>query len=100
MAGAEIVLGLRKQVEAFLVDAPSSSPTRGRLTMHKRARVVGLLVEAERVVGAIVERGGRNESVRAANVVIATGGYAADRSPTSLLAENRPDLLSLPTTNG
>lgn len=33
-------------------------------------------------------------------VVIATGGFAADYSPDGLLASVRPDLLTLPTTNG
>jgi hypothetical protein len=37
---------------------------------------------------------------RAGQVVVATGGYAADRSAHSILAEQRPDLLRLPTTNG
>ncbi len=33
-------------------------------------------------------------------VVIATGGFAADFSPSGVLASVRPDLLKLPTTNG
>jgi succinate dehydrogenase/fumarate reductase flavoprotein subunit len=33
-------------------------------------------------------------------VILATGGFAADFSPEGLLAKYRPDLLSLPTTNG
>lgn len=34
------------------------------------------------------------------DTVLATGGFANDRSPSSLLAQHRPDLLRFPTTNG
>jgi succinate dehydrogenase/fumarate reductase flavoprotein subunit len=36
----------------------------------------------------------------ARSVLVATGGYASDFTNTSLLRRFRPDLVSLPTTNG
>jgi hypothetical protein len=33
-------------------------------------------------------------------VLIATGGYASDYTPDSLLTKHRPDLLKYATTNG
>lgn len=37
---------------------------------------------------------------RAKHVVLATGGFAADRTQSSLLAQHRPDLLDMPATFG
>ena len=52
------------------------------------------------VVGVRFVVGGELKTLRARHTVLATGGYANDRTPTSLLAEHRPDLLRFPTTNG
>ncbi|KAJ7749799.1 Flavocytochrome c, partial [Mycena maculata] len=65
----------------------------------KSARVVKLLEEDGTVVGVEYESGGENTTARG-TVILATGGYAADFSPTGLLAQHRPDLLALSTTNG
>ncbi|KAL7570465.1 hypothetical protein ACA910_004250 [Epithemia clementina (nom. ined.)] len=40
------------------------------------------------------------QQLYADHVILATGGFAADRSPQSFLAQYRPDLLSWPTTAG
>jgi glycine/D-amino acid oxidase-like deaminating enzyme len=55
--------------------------------MLKKTRVSRLLTdEAYRVVGVVTAAGA---SMHAEAVVIATGGYAADRTSASLLAETR-----------
>ncbi|KAJ7056026.1 Flavocytochrome c [Mycena amicta] len=68
----------------------------------KNARAVRLLVseDGEAVDGVEYSVDGVLTSVRGDAVILATGGYAADFSPTSLLATHRPDLLALATTNG
>lgn len=42
----------------------------------------------------------QSTSIEATNVVLATGGFAADRSPGSLLAANCPEYLHMPATFG
>ncbi|KAF9457816.1 Flavocytochrome c [Collybia nuda] len=65
----------------------------------KNARVMRLLEDAGRVIGVEYETvDGKVEEH--GDVIIATGGYAADFSAGGLLATHRPDLLPLSTTNG
>ncbi|KAJ6484637.1 Flavocytochrome c [Mycena sanguinolenta] len=70
-----------------------------RVEIVKNARVVRLSEEKDTVVGVEYEVGGSRIEVKG-NVLLATGGYAADTSPAGLLARYRPDLLPLATTNG
>ncbi|KAF7292072.1 Flavocytochrome C [Mycena indigotica] len=65
------------------------------------ARVTRLLEEEGHIVGVEYRNmAGETVVVRGEGVILATGGYAADLSPDSLIAKHRPDLLSLSTTNG
>jgi len=66
----------------------------------KKANVTKLLKEGEKIIG--VEYTSPDGSVHSeyGPVIIATGGYAADFSSTSLLKKYRPDIYDLPTTNG
>ena len=75
--------------------------TQGKLArILTKARVTRLLSDdAGRVVGVEYEQDGQTRREQGA-VIIATGGFAADFSPDGVLASVRPDLLSLPTTNG
>jgi succinate dehydrogenase/fumarate reductase flavoprotein subunit len=57
-----------------------------------RGRVAG--VAAEEVAT------GDWREVRGGETALATGGFANDRTGSSLLAAHRPDLLARPTTNG
>ncbi|KAJ7679675.1 FAD binding domain-containing protein [Mycena rosella] len=70
-----------------------------RAEIVKSARVVRLLEDAGSVVGVEYEAGGALVEARG-TVVLATGGYAADFRPGGLLAQHRPELLPLSTTNG
>jgi len=64
-----------------------------------KARVTELITEGKEIVGVVYEKSGKTEKVYGP-VIICTGGFAADFSPTGILAKVRPDLLNLPTTNG
>merc|ERR1719386_474130 len=65
-----------------------------------KARVFQLLTNSSGdCVGCIYERGGL-EFQEHGPVILATGGFGADFTQNSLLAQYRPDLMHLPTTNG
>ncbi|KAJ7753003.1 Flavocytochrome c [Mycena metata] len=101
--GWAITSALMKKLTA-LADA-AAAETAGqspRVEIIKSARVVRLLEDGGAVVGVEYElSGGVGDIISArGNVILATGGYAADSSPTGLLAQHRPELLALSTTNG
>merc|ERR1719446_1741226 len=100
MIGAELIYALQREVRKFEAS--------GQLTLLLGCRVTKLLggaaaadgsrrriegVEYEDAAGTVVQ-------LRAPNTVLATGGFANDRTETSLLVKHRPDLLRFPTTNG
>merc|ERR1719399_334161 len=65
-----------------------------------KARVTKLLTNnTGDVVGCFYERSGA-EFQEHGPVIIASGGFGADFTKDSLLAQYRPDLMHLPTTNG
>ncbi|KAK7045164.1 fumarate reductase [Favolaschia claudopus] len=71
-----------------------------RVEIVKGAKVVKLLEEGGAVVGVEYETEGNTITAKGDAVILATGGYAADFTPTGILATHRPDLLPLSTTNG
>jgi flavocytochrome c len=65
-----------------------------------KARVIELLTSSDGAcVGVAFEKSGQIFQEHGP-VILATGGFGADFSGESLLAQFRPDLLHLPTTNG
>lgn len=62
------------------------------------SRMTGLITEGDKVIGAKYEKDSKEISEYGV-VILATGGYSADRGDDSLIAQYRPDLLKLPTTN-
>jgi hypothetical protein len=96
MAGAEIIYGIQKAVKAY--------EKSGRVTILLDTKVTGLSVDGNgRVTGvnvASTRAGGDERELAATNVVLATGGFAADRSAGSFLERYRPELLRMPTTAG
>merc|ERR1712063_141395 len=64
-----------------------------------KAKVYKLLTNNGAVVGCVYVKDG-SENVANGPVIICTGGFGADFTQNSLLAQHRPDLLHLPTTNG
>ncbi|GKZ01142.1 hypothetical protein MPSEU_001065700 [Mayamaea pseudoterrestris] len=96
MAGAEIIYGLQKAIKEY--------EKSGNLNILLDTKVTGIVVNDNgRVSGVKVASMRSNEmarELRAANVVLATGGFAADRSAGSFLEKYRPELLRMPTTAG
>merc|ERR1712226_1534390 len=73
--------------------------TSERARIITKAKVIKLLVQSNLCVGCVYEKGGQEFS-EYGPVILATGGFGADFTSNSLLAQYRPDLLHLPTTNG
>ncbi|KAJ3264047.1 hypothetical protein HDU77_009455 [Chytriomyces hyalinus] len=92
--GMTITYALMEKYE----DLCKSDPNRAKLI--KKAKVNKLIKnEAGAVIGVEYEVNGA-VSKAFGPVVIATGGYAADFSETSLIKKYRPEIYDLPTTNG
>ncbi|KAI9484612.1 FAD binding domain-containing protein [Zychaea mexicana] len=75
-----------------------------RVKIIKRARVEELIKNGDEIVGVkyvLVGKDADGKTYEAHGpVVLATGGYAADFGPNSLLKQHRPELFDLSTTNG
>ena len=80
-----------------LEDLAESTPDRVRVL--KKANVLKLIIEEGKVVGVEFSHDGQTKQERGA-VILATGGYAADFTQSSLLKKHRPEYYELPTTNG
>lgn len=81
-----------------LEDLAVSNPERVRI--HKKARATKIIKdESGAVIGVEYEYKGKTETAYGP-VILATGGYAADFTETSLLKKHRPEYWDLPTTNG
>jgi len=94
MVGAELTFALAREVKRF--------EKKGALRLLLGCRATALQTDAAgAVVGvAYTDAAGGSASLLATDTVLATGGFANDRSDTSLLEKHRPDLLRFPTTNG
>jgi succinate dehydrogenase/fumarate reductase flavoprotein subunit len=100
MAGTELIRQLGRLAEGKATD---SAAVASHIDIRKKARAVELVMRDGAVEAVVYEdgaNGGARVRVAARNVVIATGGYAAARGAGMLLAEHRPDLVHLGTTNG
>jgi flavocytochrome c len=94
MAGAEIIYGMQKAVKAYQKE--------GRAKILVDTKVSSLITDPEtgRVLGVKVDGKYGEQSLLGTNVVLATGGFAADRSSGSYLEYYRPELLNMPATAG
>jgi flavocytochrome c len=95
MAGAEIVYGVQKAVKGYQKE--------GKVKILVDTRVQSLITDANtgRVIGVQAEdKNGQILTLYASNVVLATGGFAADRSHGSYLDQYRPELMNMPATAG
>merc|ERR1711874_305610 len=70
-----------------------------RARIITKARAHKLLMNGKTCIGLIYEKGGKDEK-EYGPVILASGGFGADFTQNSLLAQYRPDLMHLPTTNG
>ncbi|KZT08433.1 fumarate reductase [Laetiporus sulphureus 93-53] len=80
-----------------LEDLAQSIPE--RVQIKKKSRVTKLIKDGESVIGVEYTHNGKTETAYGP-VILATGGYAADFTSTSLIKKYRPELYNLPTTNG
>ncbi|KAM3069340.1 Osmotic growth protein [Clarireedia jacksonii] len=91
--GMAITYALMQRLEELAETEPE------RVQIIKKARVTGLNKEGNKINGVTYEFNGESCSVEGP-VVLATGGYAADFTETSLLKKWRPDTFDLASTNG
>ncbi|KAJ2892153.1 uncharacterized protein MKZ38_010186 [Zalerion maritima] len=91
--GMAITYALMQRLEELAETEPE------RVKIIKKARVVTLNKTGNTVTGCTYEHNGQNQTANGP-VVLATGGYAADFSDSSLLKQHRPDTFGLATTNG
>jgi flavocytochrome c len=91
--GMAITYALMQRLEELAEKEPE------RVQIIKKARVTGVNKDGNKVTGVTYEFGGESSSVDGP-VVLATGGYAADFTETSLLKKWRPDTFHLSSTNG
>ncbi|KAI6032751.1 Flavocytochrome c [Pisolithus orientalis] len=92
--GMVITYAQMERLEDLAVSQPD------RVKIYKKARVTKLIRdESGAVAGVDYIRNGKTETAYGP-VILATGGYAADFTPDSLLKQHRPEYYDLPTTNG
>jgi hypothetical protein len=97
MVGAEIIYGMQKAIKSY--------EKSGNVKIFMDAQVERLLRTDDGTVTGVelkylVPKGESSERIMSPNVVLATGGFAADRSSQSYLAQYRPELIKMPTTAG
>ena len=88
-----ITYALMQRLEELVESDPE------RVQVIKKAKVTAINKEGNLATGVKYEFNGEEHSVDGV-VVLATGGYAADFSESSLLKKWRPDTYDLSTTNG
>ena len=101
MVGAEIIYGMSAAIRKY--------ESRGMVNILLGRRVVDLIegggskeTGATEIIGVKVLRISDNSttSILSSNTILATGGFASDRSPSSYLSKYRPELTSMPATAG
>ena len=97
MVGAEVIYGMQKEVKKY--------EKSGQVKIILDTKVRSLLTDENgRVNGVKVEylhgNDGEPTELHAANVILATGGFASDRSNGSYLDQYRPELMKMPATAG
>merc|ERR1712054_235931 len=91
--GMTITYALIQMVEAV------SEKNSDKAKIITKARAHTLLMEGPNCIGLKYEKAGVT-STEYGPVILSSGGFGADFTNNSLLAQYRPDLMHLPTTNG
>jgi len=81
-----------------MVEKVAERTDKARIVTKARAKQL-LINKTNACVGLVYEKGGADFQEHGP-VILATGGFGADFTQNSLLAQYRPDLMHLPTTNG
>jgi len=97
MAGAEIMFRMHKAIKQY--------EKQGLVEILVDTRVTDLLTDQDgTVIGVKYQNTDPNSDesfeLRAPRTILATGGFASDRSSGSYLEQHRPELLSMPATAG
>merc|ERR1712003_420391 len=82
-----------------MLEKVAEKTDRARIITKARAHKLLMNEEKGACIGLIYEKGGKDEK-EFGPVILASGGFGADFTQNSLLAQYRPDLMHLPTTNG
>merc|ERR1712050_506220 len=82
-----------------MLEKVAEKTDRARIVTKARAHKLLQNGSSGACVGLIYEKGGKDEK-EYGPVILASGGFGADFTQDSLLAQYRPDLMHLPTTNG
>ena len=91
--GMAITYALMQRLEELAAAEPT------RVQIVKKAHVTSVNKTGNQVTGVTYTLNGETKTADGI-VVLATGGYAADFSETSLLKKHRPDTFGLSSTNG
>jgi len=89
--GAVVTYAVIHQLETIAKAKPD------KLKIITSATVTKLVTEGSKVVGVEYQAGGTAKEM--GMVLVATGGFAGDTSPASLMAKWAPQLLQMPTTS-
>jgi flavocytochrome c len=97
MVGAEIIYAIQKAIKTYVKDQ--------QVTILTDTKVTKLLTDDHgAVIGVEYVPTDSNDvlptQLYAPNVVLATGGFASDRSEGSYLSQYRPELMKMPATAG
>jgi flavocytochrome c len=90
--GMAITYALMQRLEELSEKEPE------RVQIIKKARVTSLNKDGNKITGVTYQFGDQS-TVAEGPVILATGGYAADFTETSLLKKYRPEVYDLPSTN-
>ncbi|CAD6189382.1 unnamed protein product [Caenorhabditis auriculariae] len=93
--GFEIMKKLRARLDAIQIDRPED------VTILNGTSMTGLVSWNEYMTGVnVLLPSGKSQEVAGKAVILATGGFASDKSDDSLLIEFAPETIKFPTTNG
>ena len=99
MVGAEIIYGMQREVKKFEKSGMVQILTDTKVTdlvKSDEGAVTGVNVE---YLSKLDERSNSTQFL-SQNVILATGGFASDRSDDSYLSKYRPELMGMPATAG
>jgi len=98
MVGAEIIYNIQRAVKSYEKSGMVKIMMDTRVTALKKNND-GAVVGVE-VVSKAEDGKNKTLTVMAPNVILATGGFASDRSHGSYLEKYRPELMKMPATAG